>query len=164
MRQRDTAIWHTTSFLLPWRLLLRLIWSWNVGWIRDLVLGTLTFLLYIPCRQSLTHFHGFDYHVHTNDSPMHASSADPSFKLKVHIFNCLLCISTQCFTSTKNSTGTNEFMICLPQTWSSSNIPHLRKRYHPIFQSKIKESSRTLSCTSPPPTAKSSPNPIHSTS
>lgn len=35
-----------------------------------MVLGTLTFSLYIPSRQSLAHFHGFDYHVHPDDSPM----------------------------------------------------------------------------------------------
>lgn len=43
-------------------------------------LGKLTSLLYTLSRQSLIHSCGFDYHSYTDESQMHTSIADLSYK------------------------------------------------------------------------------------
>lgn len=121
--------------------------------------GTLTFLLCILSRQSPVHLHDFDYHFHPDDSPVcsYPSSLGPHIYLPTSYIHSV-------FHKCLNSASTNKSMICLHlKTWSSSNIPYLRKWYHQSHEQNQGIISDPF-CTSSRPTDKSSPNPTHATS
>lgn len=114
----------------------------TVGFAQNLVLDTLISLS----------------HIYTDDSQMYAATTDLSFRFQVHVLNCLLSISIQCFISTLHSASTKL------NSWSASlkpdplsSIPYLRKWHYPVSQSKSSRNHPSLSRLSPPPTSKQSP-------
>lgn len=152
MRQSNTVIGHSTSFSSTLAAaasqIHHCLFSSFKCWLHSgFGLG------YILSRQLLIHSRGFYDSIYTDDSQRHTSRADCPFELhvRIRVCNSLLHISTQRFTCTLNSTSTKLNL------WSAflkaDSLPILLTSGNGTTQflnAKIKESSLTLFCTSPP--------------